>query len=75
MARTVPVQVVKSGDRATELVRSVALRLSRFGGHIEEGRGGKDLVVVFTADRPAARRFVREQLEDCGEDWTDYLHV
>ena len=75
MARTVAVDVVKPGERANELLRSVGIRLGRFGGHLEEGRGGKDVMVVFSSDREHARRLVREQLEDCGEDWTDHLRV
>lgn len=75
MARTVPVNVVNPGGRADELLHAVGIRLSRLGGHLEEGRGGKDVMVVFAKDRKDARRLVREQLEDCGEDWTDHLRV
>ena len=75
MARVVVVNVVKPGDRADELLRSVGMQLGRFAGRVEEGRRGKDAMVVFTEDRDDARRLVREQFERCGEDWTDYLKV
>ena len=51
MAKVVVVNVVKPGDRAGELLRSVGMELGRFGGRVEEGRRGEDAMVVFHDDR------------------------
>ena len=69
-------KLVKHDDETRELIRSVGMRLGRVGGRVEEGSGG-NLMVVFTEDRDAdeARRLVREQLDDCADDWSERVEV
>lgn len=69
-------KLVKHDDQTRELIRSVGMRLGRVGGRVEEGVSG-NLMVVFREDRDPdeARRIVREQLDDCADDWQERVEV